>query len=433
MNDVNTGTSTTSIPSVLSSVSLFITFLFFGACVASLGASIPALERVYGRSIGIAFTTRGAGNLLGSLVSGSVVEGVTWKKIDKTLVGCLCGLLTGLSTGLITATTNYDALLSLFFFQGIGFGAMDTMCNCAIAELWGSRVQPWMQALHALFGVGAVIGPALVGGFGFENTFIALAVLSCVPIVNYAAVYWSLSSPPTYIVEAEVEVETQYKECASEANIEQAVSDNCENTTTGVPLMIRATLAAFFFIYVGAETGFGGWVATFALQIGDSSSESEAAFLSAVFWASLAGGRIVAIPTALYLTTTTMLRLQLSLTVVGVLLGLFLAPISYGYACVASAVFGFALSSIFPLAMTIVGEYGFKMDTVSTTLFVVAACAGESIIPVLLGVLIDEFGPMILPYSMLLVAVLLISFYSVTHWLAQGRVSVVEKDVIEAS
>jgi hypothetical protein len=42
-------------------------------------------------------------------------------------------------------TTSFGLILALFFFQGIGFGGIDMMANCALPEFWELRAQPWMQ------------------------------------------------------------------------------------------------------------------------------------------------------------------------------------------------------------------------------------------------------------------------------------------------
>ena len=58
------------------------------------------------------------------------------------------------------------------------------------------KLQSRMQALHACFGVGAVIGPALVGAISYKRTFIILAVVSILPSLALLvySVYIKISS-----------------------------------------------------------------------------------------------------------------------------------------------------------------------------------------------------------------------------------------------
>ncbi len=51
----------------------------------------------------------------------------------------------------------------------------------------------------------------------------------------------------------------------------------------------------FFFLYVGAEVGFGGWIFTYAVAL-DLGSETAAAYLTSAFWGALTFGRLLTIP-----------------------------------------------------------------------------------------------------------------------------------------
>ena len=94
---------------------------------------------------------------------------------------------------------------------------------------------------------------------------------------------------------------------------------------------------------------------------GVTADRSKAAFLSSIFWAALAIGRIVAIPLAVFVTTTNMLRFQLLLSTIASILVLTIITESYMHACIASAALGYGLSSIFPLVMTLGQDYGVTM------------------------------------------------------------------------
>eukprot|EP01034_Spumella_vulgaris_P006495 gene6495-8266_t len=90
---------------------------------------------------------------------------------------------------LIAEAEDFVLLMILFSLQGVGFGGIDMMCNCAVPELWGLRAQPWMQGMHTLFGIGAVLGPAMVGIIGYKTSFIAIAIASALPMVGLLTGY----------------------------------------------------------------------------------------------------------------------------------------------------------------------------------------------------------------------------------------------------
>jgi len=114
---------------------------------------------------------------------------------------------------------------------------------------------------------------------------------------------------------------------------------------------------------VGAECGFGGWVATYALATGTTSSPSQAAFLVSIFWAAITLGRALAVCQSLFLPARLSLRLQLAFSLGGALAFYFLGTRSMVLAAVASSLFGYGMSSIYPLVMIWPAEAGFGMDT----------------------------------------------------------------------
>jgi fucose permease len=182
-----------------------------------------------------------------------------------------------------------------------------------------------------------------------------------------------------------------------------------------VPASVRTLLTLFFFLYVGAESGYGGWVTTFVLESGTTADHAAAAYASAVFWALLTLGRAVAIPTAVFVTTTSALRGQLALSVLGAALTASIAKLTYPAALGASAVLGYGLSSIFPLAMTLVADYGLEMDPNTTTLFVLGSTFGEAIVPVLIGLAMGGGRFMALPFIVVILVGLFCLLYAATH------------------
>ena len=59
--------------------------------------------------------------------------------------------------------------------------------NILILQLWGEDNEPWMQALHFIFGVGALIAPLIVGQFLLDNTDLQSQVS------NEKQCWWALS------------------------------------------------------------------------------------------------------------------------------------------------------------------------------------------------------------------------------------------------
>ena len=214
-----------------------------------------------------------------------------------------------------------------------------------------------MQALHACFGIGALVGPALVGLLGYAMAFriMALILVGAAIIVvfkqctdgncksngnggNNEKIDFGVEmsrniSPDIKSGVVDGNFETGRIGLAGGEKVEQEQNCDGENPlkqspvimATKVPLFVQCLCITFFFVYVGIETGFGGWVPTFSLKEGITDDESRAAYLTAVFYGSLAVGRIVSVPVSIFLSSTSMIRIQLMVSLLGGVLFFFLA------------------------------------------------------------------------------------------------------------
>jgi MFS transporter, FHS family, Na+ dependent glucose transporter 1 len=347
-------------PSIVASIAAFISFMIYGATAGSLGASLPALAVYFKQSearFGLVFTARGIGYFLGTISSAAVLEIPSSLKNYKSIFVCIASLVIGVFTSLIPISTSFHFVLMLIWLQGFGFGMIDTFANCLLPELWGLRVGPWMQALHCCFGIGAIIGPAMIGLWKFQRTFTILGSASVVPaiIIFFYHLIKRYSHPPLPTVHA------NGSEPLAAAGDQSAKEESSESDIIIPPISIKLLLTTFFFVYVGAETSFGAWISAYVLNIGVTDSERHAAYLASYFWGSLAFGRLLAIFLAVYTSNTNMLRFQLFLCIVSTILMLVITSASYSNASIVSMFYGFALSSIFPLVMTLVTDYGYTM------------------------------------------------------------------------
>eukprot|EP01036_Dinobryon_divergens_P026156 gene26156-34769_t len=185
-----------------------------------------------------------------------------------------------------------------------------------------------------------------------------------------------------------------------------------------VPLFVKLIIFIFYFLYVGTESGFSGWISMYSLNMKITSNNSAAAYLCSYFWTGLTIGRLLAIPQSLCLSASAMIRFQLLISLAGSICFWYLPTASYLVTGIISFLFGFALSSIFPLMMIIVADYGFVMDPNTTTLFVIGATFGEAILPIAIGFAIASFGSESFPISILVAVVLLLVAYLLVHFIS---------------
>ena len=160
------------------------------------------------------------------------------------------------------------------------------------------------------------------------------------------------------------------------------------------------------FLYVGAEVGYGGWIYSYAVDLGWASPD-VADYLSSTFWASLSIGRVAAIPLTMKLSTTSLLVLDLvgctfSMSLMGgVQLGIsFLGwPIICGQVSmwIVTILIGLSMASFYPSLVQLPAELGMKVTGGMNGWIVLCAALGELILPLVLSYTFELVTPQTLP------------------------------------
>jgi FHS family Na+ dependent glucose MFS transporter 1 len=163
-----------------------------------------------------------------------------------------------------------------------------------------------------------------------------------------------------------------------------------EGTSAQVNPLLVGLIALFFFLYVGAEVSFGGWIFTFttALKLANA---AEAAYITSAFWGSLTIGRLLAIPIATRVRPRMMLFTDLlgCLASVGIIL---LWSNSLVAVWLGTLGIGLSMASIFPTTLSF-AERRLTITGQVTGWFFVGAGAGGMVLPWLIGQLFDSVGP----------------------------------------
>ena len=128
-----------------------------------------------------------------------------------------------------------------------------------------------------------------------------------------------------------------------------------------IPFSVKVSLILMSCLYMGMNYAFGGWITSYALIRGSTSSSDDASSLTAIYYLLIAVGSIISVPCAVWISTSIMLRFQLAVVLSGsVFLGLFTSD-SFLLLSIATATVGVGNSCIFPLILTMVNDYGYSM------------------------------------------------------------------------
>ena len=335
-------------------------FVAIGLPDGALGIAWPSLRAEFGwpqSGLALILTALALGFLLASnLATGlSARLGVGTLLAASTAVVALAGLLFAWSpTGLVVPLAA--------FTLGLGSATIDTGLNAHGAHHFSARHLNW---LHAAYGIGAALGPALMtwaltqGSWRLGYALLAAALAALALLFAVTRGRWA-RTPPV-----------------------RARPGRQPDGRFGAAALLQVVA---FFLYTGLETAAGQW--SFAvLSEGRGLSLTVAGAATAVFWTSLFLGRIAVGFVADALGADRLVRTG-ALTALGGAVLFALLP--GATAMVGLAVLGLGLAPIFPMLMKRTAER-FAVATAARLfgLQVSAAMLGALAVPSLGGLIAD--------------------------------------------
>lgn len=372
----------------------FAAFVAVGLSTASLGPTLTGLAANTGSTLGqvsILFTLRSFGYLLGSLLGGRLYDRVRGHPVISVALVTMTAMLL-----LAPSVANLWLLAALMLVLSIAEGSIDVGGNTLLVWVHGHKVGPFMNALHFFFGLGAFIAPlivaqaiALSGGFAASYWLIALLVL---PL---AFVVLRLPSPP-HPVHAE----------------------HGDDARPPADMRLVAMMAVFFFLYVGMELVYGGWIASYAVSVGYGDA-AAAAVLTSAFWGSFTVGRLIAIPIGA--------RVRPKIIMYADLLGVMLFSIfilvggnSAAVLWIGTLGIGFSMASMFATMISF-AETRMRITGKVTSFFLAGSSIGGMTLPFLVGQLFGVVGPNAMVWAVLLTAIMSAIMFALINAFANRR------------
>jgi hypothetical protein len=143
-------------------------------------------------------------------------------------------------------------------------------------------------------------------------------------------------------------------------------------------------IALLLFMYVGAETGYGAFLTSYAV-LGLRTSEAEGQLLTGAYWAAIMVGRFASIFTATMIAPGPLLSIAIAGSLASsVLLLLFSSSLTAVW--LFTILFGASMACIFPTAIALAESY-FPVQGKHATCFVIGGAAGEMLIPFIIATL----------------------------------------------
>ena len=135
----------------------YLTFIVLGSLVAAEGPTLPKLaEHTSSRldQVSLIFFFGSLGYLLSSYFSGRLYDRVSGHQL---MTGAL--IVMGVIAALVPIASALWALVLIVLILGLAKGTLDVGGNALLLWVHNEKVGPFMNGLHAFYGIGAFLSP----------------------------------------------------------------------------------------------------------------------------------------------------------------------------------------------------------------------------------------------------------------------------------
>jgi len=348
-------------------------FFLMGVLASAYGPLLEHLSRRFEVSLSVAggvLSVHYVGAVVGVLVGMRALQRLP----SRTFVLAALTSL-GLGCAVVALAPSWSEFLGGVLVLGLGYGALDIGCNQLVAHSEGARRTAVLNALNGTFGVGAVAGPILVSTVGrahldfFYGGAAALAVL-LLPLVA------QMSGRLPFMA----------------------------GRSAGRSIGLLAIFMIAFALYVGLETGIGGWMPSHLESVGQQSL--TAATLTSGFWLALAAGRLLAAFVPAEMPERVIVIAGSAVAAVALLTALIpnVAPVAYILA-------GLAIAPIFPTGIVWLAKLR-PGDARATSWLFPASMLGGAVVPGGISAVIGRFGIGLTPVVLSIVALACLGSFS---------------------
>ena len=367
---------------------IYLAFISLGLPDALLGAAWPMMCQEFEVPVsyaGIVSVVITMGTIVSSLLSDRLTRRLGTAKITAISVAVTAAALIGFSV-----TRSYWMLFLWAIPYGLGAGSIDASLNNYVALHYASRHMSW---LHCMWGVGASVGPYIMGyvlsggqSWNMGYRYIGIIQLALAVLMVLSLPIW---------------------------NVHDCVA-NEETGSSGKPLGLRQVIAIpgakevmlAFFCYCAMEQTAGLWASTYMTQhLG--MDEQQAAGLASLFFIGITGGRAVSGFLTYKLNDANMIRLGQAIIVLGIVV--MLLPLGNMGAMAGLILIGLGCAPIYPCVIhSTPKHFGAENSQALIGVQMASAYVGILLMPPFYGVLAEHISAAVLPPYLLIITGIMI-------------------------
>ncbi len=372
---------------------IYISFISLGLPDAVLGSAWPIISTEFSVPVsrmGIVTIIISAGTVVSSLNSNRLINKLGVHKVTTISV-----LLTAISLFGFSASPTFLILCLWAVPYGLGAGSVDTALNNFVSVHFESKHMSW---LHCMWGVGATLGPyimgiALTGGHSFR---LGYTILFGIQIILSIIIFVSV---PVWKIKNLVVHEEH-----SEGHSKKTFSLRELFKIKGVPYIALA-----FFCFCAIEHTTGMWASSYLVYNRGVAPEIAAGF-SALFYLGITVGRGICGFIAMKYNDKQMIRGGSLIMIFGVLV-LFI-PGGELLAFIGIGLIGLGSAPVFPCIIhSTPYNFGVKYSQAITGVEMACAYTGTLVMPALFGVLGRAFTFTLYPVYIIILLVSMIAMH----------------------
>ncbi len=366
---------------------IYVAFISLGLPDALLGAAWPSIQGEMGVPVsfaGIISIIISGGTIISSLFSDALTKRLGTGKVTAISVAVTAGALWGFSV-----SNSFWMLCVIALPYGLGAGAVDAALNNYVALHYEARHMSW---LHCFWGVGASIGPyimgaCLVGGLPWTGGY---RIISLLQMGLTAALFATLS--------------LWKSGKAAEGGQQGARRDIGLREVFKLSGAKEAMVS--FFCYCALELTAGLWAASY-MVLNRGLSASAAAKWASLFYLGITMGRFVCGFITMKLNDRNMVRLGQAVTVGGI--ALLMLPLGQAVTGAGLVMVGVGCAPVYP-ALLHETPANFGEDVSQAIMGMQMACAyvGSMVMPSLFGMISGKTGIWLYPFYLLAIMAVMV-------------------------
>ncbi|MEI0798119.1 MFS transporter [Brachyspira intermedia] len=363
---------------------IYLSFISLGLPDALLGSAWPTMHKELNVPIsyaGIISMIISAGTIISSLQSDRLTKKFGTGKITAFSVAMTAIALFGFSI-----THSYLFLCVWAIPYGLGAGSVDASLNNYVALHYESKHMSW---LHCMWGIGATIGPYIMGYALTNNNWNAgYRYISIMQIVLTAILFFSLSL---------------WKK--NDKENKEKISTKVLSLKEIIKIPGAREIMICFFCYCALETTTGLWASSY-LNLYKGVDIKTAASFGSLFYIGITVGRAISGFITMKLNDNQMIVLGESLILIGIIL--MIIPAVNIVSLIGFIIVGLGCAPIYPsIIHSTPSNFGAENSQAIIGVQMASAYIGTLAMPPLFGCIANHISISLLPFYLILILVLM--------------------------